>query len=173
MHRASLAVITTLLIAAPAIHAQTTVPLNSRVRVEFGDGERVIGTLTGDRGDTLIVIRDGLLWDSKYRIPARRITRVDVSRGKHVSRGRVVGSAVLGAVGGMLMVYVIPELSSQCSDDVCAGPRAMEAMVVGAASGVIIGSLIPVDRWEAVPRPVRVGLGGDARHARLGISLAF
>ena len=174
MRRAMLAAIATLLIAAPAIRAQTTVPVNSRVRVEFGDGERVIGKLTENRGDTLVVIDEGLIWDSKYRIPADRMRRIDVSREKYVSAGRLFGGALLGALGALVTVAVVPGLVEYCSGDTCdLGSGFAAAMLVGIAGGVTLGYLTPADRWEAVPSPVRVGVGGGGQRARLGISLAF
>ena len=50
------------------------------------------------------MIDDGLIWDSKYRIPANRMRRIDVSRGKYVHAGRVIGGALLGAVGAFVAV---------------------------------------------------------------------
>lgn len=174
MHRAMLVAIATLAIAAPVLHAQTTVPVNSRVRVEFGHGERVIGKLTENRGDTLVVIDDGLILASKYRIPADRMRRIDVSRGKYVSAGRVFGGALLGALGGWIAAMVVPGIATQCSADLCeTGSGFALAMLVGIAGGVTLGVLTPADRWEAVPSPVRIGFGGDAQRARLGVSLSF
>jgi hypothetical protein len=175
MYYAMLAAIATVMIAAPAIQAQTTVPVNSRVRVTMRDGQVAIGRLTEVRGDTLVVIDDGVLLDSKYRITTDRMTRVDVSRGKYVHAGRVVGGALLGAVGGVLTVSFVPRLAkTRCSGDVCGtGSAVVEGMVIGAAAGIVLGILTPADRWEAVPSPVRIGFGGDGRHARLGVSFAF
>ena len=172
MHRAVLTLLATLLIAAPSIQAQTTLPANAKVRVTSWNGQRVTGRLAEVRGDTLVVVRDGLLWNPTYRIPLDRRTRVDVSRGKYVHPGRVIGGALLGVVGGFIggMMFTFTE----CSGDVCGtGPAFPAAMAIGIAGGVVLGVLTPADRWEAVPSPVRVGLGGDARHARLGVSLAF
>ena len=174
MHRALLAAIATVVMAAPAVHAQTTVPVNSRVRIEFGNGERVIGELTEKRGDTLVVIDEGLILDSKYRIPADRVRRVDVSRGKYVSAGRVFGGALLGAVAGYIAGLVVPGIATQCSADLCeTGAGLPLAMLVGIAGGVTLGVLTPADRWEAVPSPVRVGFGGGFREARVSLSVTF
>ena len=175
MHRVMFAAIATLLVAVPTIHAQTTVPVNSRVRVTMRNGEGVTGRLAEVRGDTLIVIDEGLLFSSQYRIPAASTRRVDVSRGKAVSPVRVIGGALLGAAAGTLVVGVVPGLSKmECSADVCgAGPAFTEGLLVGTLGGVLLGVLTPADRWEAVPSPVRIGFGGDGRQARLAVSLAF
>jgi small nuclear ribonucleoprotein (snRNP)-like protein len=174
MHRAMLVAITTLAMATPVLHAQTTVPVNSRVRVSMRNGEHVIGRLTEVRGDTLVVIDNGVLLNSKYRIPADRMRRIDVSRGKHVSAGRVFGGALLGALGGYVAANVVPGIAMQCSADVCGtGSGFAAAMLVGIAGGVTLGVLTPADRWEAVPSPVRVGFGGDPGRPRLGVSLSF
>jgi len=169
-----LSAIATLLIATPRAHAQTHLPANSRVRVEFQDGHHVIGRLTDVRADTLVVVDDGLIWDSKYRIPADRMRRLDVSRGKYVHAGRVIGGALLGAVAGYVAALVVPGVGMQCSADLCeSGAGLAAAILVGIAGGVTLGMLTPADHWEAVPRPVRVGAGGDRQYTRLGISLAF
>ena len=175
MHRAKLGLLATLVIIPPRVHAQTSLPENARVRVTSWNGERVIGRLAEVRGDTLVVVQDGLLWNPMYRIPVDRRTRVDISRGKYVHPGRVIGGAVLGAVGAFMAVSLVPGLTrTRCSGDVCStSPAIDEALFVGVAGGVILGVLTPGDRWETVHSPVRVGLGGDARHARLGVSLAF
>ena len=172
MHRARLALLATLLIVAPGIQAQATLAANARVRVSSWNGQQVIGRLAEVRGDTLVVIKDGLLWNPTYRIPLDRRTRVDVSRGKYVHPGRVIGGALLGALGGYIAGIFIP--TTECSGDVCGtGPAFPAAMAIGVAGGVVLGVLTPADRWEAVSPPVRVGVGGDARHARIGVSLAF
>ena len=175
MHRAKLAFLATLLVAASDVAAQSTLAANSRVRVVSWNGQRVIGRLAKIRGDTLIVVQDGLLWNPTYRIPVDRATRVEVSRGKYVHPARVIGGALLGAAAGVLTVHVVPGLTkTRCSADVCGTSSAVgEGMVIGAAAGVVLGVLTPADRWEAVPKPVRLGLGGDARQARLGVSLSF
>jgi hypothetical protein len=174
MHRAMLAAIATLLMAAPSVYTQTNVPANSRVRVEMRDGHHVIGRLTDVRADTLVVIDDGLILDSKYHIPGNQVRRIDVSREKYVSAGRVVGGALVGAVAGYVAAFLVPGLAQQCSADVCeSGSGLAAAILVGIGAGVTLGYLTPADRWEAVPSPVRVGLGGDATHARVGILIAF
>jgi hypothetical protein len=167
-----LAAIGGLLIAAPTAYAQTNVPVNSRVRVELRNGQHVTGRLTDVRADTLVVIDDGLVWDSNHRIPADRMRRIDVSRGKYVHAGRVVGGALLGAVAGFIGGLVTA--TSECDGDVCGyGSTFPAAIAIGIAGGVTLGVLTPADRWEAVPSPVRVGVAGDGRHARLGLSFAF
>jgi hypothetical protein len=100
--------------------------------------------------------------------------RIDVSRGKYVSAGRVFGGALLGAIGALAAVVVVPGLAEHCSADVCDfGSGFAAAMLVGIAGGVTLGVLTPADRWEAVPSPLRVGAGGGVRRARLGVSLSF
>ena len=172
MHRAQLALLATLLTAAPGIQAQSPLTANARVRVSSWNGQQVIGRLAEVRGDTLIVIKDGLLWNPTYRIPVDRTTRVDVSRGKYVHAGRVIGGALLGALGGYIAGFFIS--TTECSGDVCGtGPAFPAANAIGVAGGVMLGVFTPADRWEPVPKPVRVGLGGDGRHARVGVLLAF
>ena len=174
MHRATLAAVATVLIAAPSVYGQTNLPANSRVRVELRDGSHVVGRLTHIESDTLVVIDEGLILDSRHRIPTDRMRRLDVSRERYVHPGRVIGGAVLGAVGALVAAALIPGLVEECSGDVCdSGAGLAAAMLVGIAGGAALGYLTPADRWEAVPSPVRLGFGGDARHARVGISVAF
>ena len=172
MRRTLIAAFATLGMVAPAVHAQSNIPANARVRVVSWNGQQVIGRLAETRGDTLVVVKDGLLWNPTYRIPVDRTTRVDVSRGKYVHPGRVVGGVLLGGLGG----YIAGSLISitKCSGDVCGtGPAFPAALASGVAGGVMLGVFTPADRWEAVPKPVRVGFGGDGRHARVGVSLAL
>lgn len=173
--RPTLLLLVAIVILAPPIRAQTTVPPNSRVRVVAWNGDRVVGRLAEARGDTLVVVQDGLLWNPTLRIPLDRTTRVEVSRGKYVHPARVIGGALLGAVGGFLAVSVVPGLTNtECSADVCGtSPAIAEAMFIGVAGGVVLGILTPADRWEAVPAPVRVGFGSGVREARVGVSLTF
>ena len=175
MHRAVLALLATLLIGAPRIQAQTTLPVDSRLRVTLQDGQQVIGRVAETRGDTVVVIKDGMLRQPRVRLHADQITRVDVSRGKYVSVGRVIGGGLVGALVGLVVVRLTPEPTTlRCDGDICrTDPKSNAAVLVGAAGGVLLGLVVPVDRWHPVAPPVRVGLGGDARQARLGFSFAF
>ncbi len=88
---------------------------------------------------------------------------------------RVIGGGLLGALVGLVVVRLMPESNTvRCSGDVCTSDRKPNpAIVVGAASGVVLGIVRPVDRWQSAPPPVRVGLGRGFRGARVGVSLAF
>lgn len=173
--RPTLVLLVALLAVAPPARTQTMVPPNTRVRVVSWNGQRVIGRLADARGDTLVVVQDGLLWSPTFRIPVDGRTRVDVSRGKYVHAGRVIGGALLGALGGFLAVTLVPGLSkTECSADVCGTSAAVgEGLIVGLAAGFTLGLLTRADRWEAVLPPVRVGFGSDNRRARLAIALSF
>ena len=172
MRCTNLALLVTLFIAGPVVHAQTTIPASSKVRVSLRDGSRVTGKLVDVRGDTVIVAkRNGLV----IAVPGHLTRRVAVSRGKRASAGRVISGALAGAAASLLATAVIPELSSmKCSADVCyAGPEFEKALVIGMIGGGMVGAMFVVDRWETVPGPLRVGFGGDGRRARLGVSFAF
>jgi hypothetical protein len=113
-----------LLLVVPGTGAQTIVPADSRVRATLQDGEQVIGRIAEVRGDTLVVIRDGLLRHSRARLHADQVTRVDVSRGKYVSAERVISGGLLGALVGLVVVRLMPESNTvRCSGDVCTSKR--------------------------------------------------
>ena len=167
-----LALLVTLLVAGPIVHAQTTIPASSRVRVSLRDGSKVTGQLVDVRGDTVIVAkRNGLI----IAVPGNLTRRVAVSRGKRASAGRVISGALSGAAASLLATAVIPELSTwKCSADVCyTSPEYEKALVIGMVGGGMVGAMFVVDRWETVAGPLRVGFGGDGQHARLGVSFAF
>ena len=173
--RVTLALFVTLLISAPAVRTQATVAADSRVRVTLQHGQQVIGRVAEVRGDTVVVIKDGLLWRPRVVLRADQMTGVDVSRGKYVSVGRVIAGGLVGALGGLIVYRLMPEPTSyRCSGDVCITKEKSKApFLIGASGGVILGVVLPVDQWQAVPPPVRLGLGGDFRQARLGVSFAF
>lgn len=174
MQRIQLVCLTTLLFVAPVMRAQTSVPPDSRVRVTLRDERRVTGKLSDVRGDTLVVIGDGLLFHPTWRVPGDQTKSVEVSRGKYRSAGRVVAGGLLGAGLAFLATRTIPGLvDDECSADVCSSPSVAGPVFVGFLGGGVLGAFSRGDRWESVPRPVRVGFGGEPDGARLGIAFAF
>ena len=174
MRRASFALLIPLLVAASTVRAQTTVPVDSRVRVSLRNGSTVTGRLAAIRGDTIVVVEDGLVLHLTARIPADRMTRIEMSRGEYTHPGRVFGGAVLGAVGSLVLIGVVPGLVDDgCSGDVCSGPSLTVPLAIGTIAGAILGGLDKADRWESVPVPVRLGFGGGFQRTHIGIAVAF
>ena len=175
MRGALIAVLTTLALTAPAAIGQTTtVSADSRVRVSLKDGRRVTGTLSEMRGDTLVIISDGRLFRPTWKVAAGQAGRVEVSRGKYRSSGRILAGTLAGAGGGILAALTIDGLVDDgCSGDVCSGPSVTGPMLIGAAAGGVLAALVRVDRWEPVPTPVRLGVGAAPQRARLVISFSF
>src|SRR5688572_15196865 len=173
--RPALVLFAALLLVAPDIRAQATLPVDSRVRVTLQNGQQVTGRVGEVRGDTIVLIEDGLLRHPRVRLHADQLTRVDVSVAKQVSASRVIGGALMGALGGLIVKRLMPTPTAlRCDADICFTDEKSNAPVlVGAGGGFVLGLLIPVDRWRAVPPPVRIGLYGDFRHTHFGVSLAF
>jgi hypothetical protein len=166
--------LTTLLAATSVAWAQATVPADSRVRVSLRDGSQVTGKLSEVRGDTLIVISDGMLFHPTWRVSADETKSVEVSRGRERSGEHVLAAALLGAGLGALAALAVPGLADDgCSGDVCDGPSLAVPMLLGLSIGAALGGLSRVDRWETLSTPVRLGFGVAPEGARLGLSLAF
>jgi hypothetical protein len=170
MRRAVLAIVTTLLVALRGAAAQTTLQADARVRVSLRDGHPVIGRLAEVRGDTLVVIRDGVFFHPTYRLAPDVTTRVDVSQGKYVSSGYVLAGMLLG-LGGAFVFSMLN--GPECSGDVCSSELEAKTLFLGGVAGALLPVAFPIDRWEPIPRPIRLGLGGGLRHGRLGGTIAF
>ena len=174
MRRAEFALLIPLLLVASALRAQATLPVDSRVRVSLRNGSTVTGRLAAIRGDTLVVVEDGLVLHLTARIPADRMTRIEMSRGEYTHPGRVFGGAVLGAVGSLVLIYAVPGLVDDgCSGDVCSGPSFEVPLFIGAIAGAILGGLDKADRWESVPVPIRLGFDSGLQRAHVGVAIAF
>ena len=179
MHRQAIALIA-MLVAASTATAQTDSapqwPVDSRVRIRTMSNQTVVGRLAEVRGDTLVIRKEGALFRPWKRILADSARQIEVSRDRYISAGRVVGGALAGAAAmvamGFVMDAVMPDL---CTGDGCEDSRAIhtDVVVLGAAVGAIGGAMYLADRWEEVPKPVRVSVAPARGQARVVFSLSF
>ena len=151
-------------------------PVESRVRIRTTNNQTVIGQLTEVRGDTLIVRKEGALFRPWKKVLADSAGRIEVSRGRYISGERVAEEALAGAAV-VILTYVVMDavIPDFCDSDNCGAsfPDYARAGALGAAAGALSGVLHPADRWEEVPKPVRVGFVPARGQARIGFSFAF
>ena len=91
---------------------------------------------------------------SAWTIPRSSIERVEVSRGSRSMVGRTVIGALLGGVGGGLIIGAAGFMATRCSDceedgiGIIAGP--MLGVPLGVVFGVLAGLSSARERWEPV-----------------------
>ena len=150
-------------------------PVGSRVRIKTTKGS-VVGHLTELRGDTLIIRKADALFRPWKKILVDSAVALDVSRGRYISADQVVRGALAGAAA-MVLTYVLMDavLPDLCTGDGCdnSGPNYLQGAALGGAVGALGGVAIPADRWEEVPKPIRVGLDPTRGQARLAFSFSF
>lgn len=153
------------LIHAGELAAQSTsglpVALGSRVRVSVPDSARqeaftpriqmIRGEVVGVTTDTLSLEVAGV--GSVLAVPRSSIRRLDVSRGVP---GRPA-SAAAGALGGALLGAFYGFASRQLGVEEWEGNSVGQSLAlgaaIGAAGGLIVGALSPIERWRRVALP--------------------
>ncbi|HJU69277.1 MAG TPA: hypothetical protein VJ650_13635 [Gemmatimonadaceae bacterium] len=150
-------------------------PVGSRVRIRTTK-ESVVGQLTELRGDTLVIRKEDALFRPWKRIHVDSALALAVSRGRYISGERVAGGA-LGGAAAMVLTYVLMDavIPDMCTGDGCddSGPGYVQAALLGGAVGALGAVVIPADRWEEVPKPLRVSLVPWREHTRLVLSFSF
>lgn len=150
-------------------------PVGSRVRIRTTK-QAIVGQLTELRGDTLVIRKDDALFRPWKKIPVDSAVGLAVSRGRYISSEQVIGGA-LGGAAAMVLTYVLMDavIPDMCTGDGCddSGPDYVQAAALGGAVGALGGVVFPADRWEEVPRPMRVGFLPSRREARVAFSLSF
>jgi len=136
----------------------------ARVRVEESSaGSPRFGAWEGLREGQLLLRID----DASLRIPLSAVRRVDVSRGRKLSKkGGILGAAVGGAVGAVAMGCLAnkDDYGVACAgqDDTKYVVGALVGGLVGGALGALIGRR---ERWEPVDIH-QLGAPGDAGPTR-------
>ena len=159
--------------ASPLRAAETDEPAPSVVvgcRVRVTQTHSVLaGSLLATDEESLTVAGDG----SKVPAVIRRsdVTRLEVSRGRH-------SAAVLGALGGAVVLGALSYPAWQACGDCSGSPPA--AMVIGfgvggGLIGALIGNLITSERWhEVAVSSVQIGIAPSVGPGgRLGLSLTI
>ena len=121
-------------------------------------GDPIIGSVTDQRMDTLVVLVEGA--GRVIRIPLSSVKRLEVVTGRKskAGAGALVG-LVTGAITGALLGNYWGSVS--CSGTygftIClekgeaAALSALGFGLAGAGLGALVGSFIKVDRWETIP----------------------
>jgi hypothetical protein len=89
-----------------------------------------------------------------WTLPLASVSRVEISRGRGPRTARTIAGAVLGGISGGLLLFVIGDRATQCTN--CdssgiggiAGP--LFGLPIGLALGAIIGFATTRERWEPV-----------------------
>jgi hypothetical protein len=149
----------------------------SRVRFSTandGDASRV-AIVSAVRGDSLVLLRDGSA--ESITVPFDQMTQLDVSSGRRdrMGAGLGVGLVAGAAIGGLLGAATYQKPSCNSGDffcglgDVGAGGSAAGGAILGgvggALVGLLIGSIVHTERWDAVPLPALV------RHSHADLTL--
>lgn len=169
-----------------AVRAQTVADLSAgtRVRVAAASTGRLVGTVAGVRGDTLLLMsREGV-----HALPLSTIRALQVSRGRPprlagAVEGGAIGLAtgVAGGVAGALIADLA--LPDRCdtgeSDLLCfsTGEWALIGAMVGApfgaASGAVAGFVFPRERWRSVTAGAAPALRVQPRPSGVRVGLSF
>lgn len=123
------------------------ISLGSRVRlsgpaVPFG---RMAGTVVGQRGDTLLLSRDG---EVPSAIPFSEVEGVEVRRGW--DRARYARRGALGAAPLLVGLYLAESADSRGGIQ---AERVLSVAGMGAVGGGIAGWILAPERWEPLPAP--------------------
>lgn len=179
MHREAVVLIA-MLVATSTATAQTDSapqwPVDSRVRIRTTSNQTVVGQLAEVRGDTLVIRKEAALFRPWKRILADSARQIEISRDRYISAERVVGGALAGAAATVVMGFVMDAvMPDPCTGDGCedSGPIDLDVTVLGAAAGAIGGAMYLADRWEEVPKPLRVSVAPARGQARVVFSLSF
>ena len=175
-----------LLTVAPAVQGQSMadLPAGTRVRVAEQAAGRLVGTISGVRRDTLLVLARGQV----HALPISSIRTLQVSRGRP-PRGAAAleGGAIgllTGAIGGAASLaipsLVMPDACDREGDGVLCFSTGEWALVgvaigapLGAVSGAVAGLISPRERWRPVTARGAPALTVKAQPAgvRIGLSL--
>jgi hypothetical protein len=177
MRRCVVPVIISLLAASTASAQRDELQPGARVRISAPGivADRYEGTLLSRAGDTLVIGSQNAL---PVRIPASRVTSLELSRGKSRADGAIAGmkwGVPIMAGFGLLLAAADP--SSGCTTCTRDGPSGSEIVgyfvLSGVAYGAGIGALVGKERWERFDLGARTSL--DVRNGRfsLGVSRLF
>lgn len=179
------------LVAALVLPASVDLPAQQEPPVAPGDRVRVtarnidpdplVGTLVALGADTCVL-------EVKSRaeplaLPLASVTKLEVSRERRSKAG--IGATV-GFIGGALAgaVIAIASLDEECGvlspdcdlneDLESIAPAAVLGGLAGIGVGVLVGSVLKVDRWEEVPLDrLRVSIMPQRHGLSVGVSVKF
>lgn len=148
----------------------------ARVRwTTAGSEERVQGRLIGQEAERLVV--ETAREHVPVAVPFDRVTRLQVSDGRHRRKAAAIGALV----GVAAMGVVFATTPGDCSGSLCIPYFALYALPA-AATGGLVGAAIAPERWQDVkiPRPpMRVserfdlGIGPAQGGLRVAASVRF
>lgn len=153
-----------LVAAPPAARAQSATDLaaGTRVRVVEPAAGRIVGTIAGVRGDTLLVASRG----GVHALPVSSIRTLQVSRGRpprlaSALEGGALGllTGTAGAIGGILLADLTVNQDCEREEDpllcLSTGQWVLLGVMIGApmgaASGAVLGFAFPRERWRSIP----------------------
>lgn len=173
--------------AEPAVAQSSAADLaaGTRVRVVEPGSGRLVGTVSGVRGDTLLVVAGGR--EHTLSIPSIRSLQVSRGRSPRLASALEGGAIGLltGAIGGAaslaLPSLVVPDSCDREGDGVLCfstGEWALVGVVIGAplgaASGAVLRFVSPRERWRPIATlgAPTITLAPQATGLGVGLSLA-
>ena len=147
-------------------------PVGTRVRFTPAHParDRVVGTVTGQRGDSLLLLTERR---ESIPVPLASLDRLEVSDGVHghALTGLGLGLLAGAVVGGTIGAAVEPdELLGR-------GVNVLAGVVLGGAGGgligVAVGASIQSERWQALPGREQAASSFSPSGDRLAVGLSL
>lgn len=89
-----------------------------------------------------------------WTLPLASVSRVEVSRGPGERAGRTIVGALLGGLGGGLLVGAVGAMATQCSNCDSPGIGVVLGPIFGVPIGLVVGGIVGFatarERWEPV-----------------------
>lgn len=147
-----------------------------RIRAASVADKQLTGKITSRTSDAFVVAGER---GEGFTVPFAALSEVSVSRGVSHARGALTGAMWGGGLGlGVGLVFAaVPNSERESQSFYTLGPpSAAQGVVIGTASGLVIGSLLGAlegrEEWERLRVPVLVTLLPMPRGAGLRFTLA-
>jgi hypothetical protein len=160
--------------------AQSTTPTllpRDYVRVTTTDKRRLIGHVLHSSIDSLIFVGDG----AAYELGDAQIRRVDLGMGPTPWRAAQIGG-LIGLAGGLAYGIIVVRSDDSSGDALYGLARALDllfitlcgasGMMIGGATGLVVGLVHPSERWERIYPPQSILMRErSAAQARLQLGI--
>jgi hypothetical protein len=136
----------------PGARVQVQVP-ERQYQFDIHRGQMLRGKVRGISADTLyLAVADSI---GPLAIPRRLIQHAYLSRGVPSGGESAIRRGIGGAIGGVLVGWVIGALD----DDIDNGDAALIGGAIGLGTGALFGVLFPQERWKRMKWEPMVGVG--------------
>ncbi len=156
-----------------------------RVTVDTAPARPLVGSLVGQDGGSIQLRMQDVQQMSRTGLPAfkvvsvllSKITRLELSRGRHSNAGKgAMYGGLTGAGAGLVIGLAATAGNGGGFFEVGPGEVALGTLVMGglgAGVGAIIGSLSSHDQWEVVSVPKVTAVRQSVTGSRLGVGISL